>query len=84
MPRVLALAFGFALATAPPIPRVEVLNATGGLPAHISGVFQEPTSFQQAKTGRYYVFDRRAHAVFGIDPDADAPRRTFVDRGIAE
>ncbi len=60
-------------AWAPEPSRVETLTATGGLPAHIAGVFQEPTSFQQAKTGRYYVFDRRAHAVYGIDPDADAP-----------
>ncbi len=58
---------------APPAPRNETLTASGSLPAHIVGVFQEPTSFQQAKTGRYYVFDRRAHAVYGIDPNADAP-----------
>ncbi len=61
--------------TAPPAPRNETLTASGSLPAHIVGVFQEPTSFQQAKTGRYYVFDRRAHAVYGIDPNADAPLR---------
>lgn len=76
MNRLLPFCVGCAaavLAAAPP--RVEVLTASGGLPAHIAGAFQEPTSFQQAKTGRYYVFDRRAHAVFGVDPDADAPRK---------
>lgn len=73
MSRLMTLVLAVGLVTAPPPPRVDVLNATGGLPAHIAGAFQEPTSFQQAKSGRYYVFDRRAHAVFGIDPNADAP-----------
>jgi hypothetical protein len=72
--RVLPFLLAIGLAAAPP-PRVEILNATSGLPAHITGIFQEATSFQQAKTGRYYVFDRRAHAVYGIDPAADAPRK---------
>ena len=61
-----------ALAPAPPA-RVETLAAIGGLPAHLTGPFQEPIAFQQAKSGRYYVFDRRAHAVYGAEPDADAP-----------
>lgn len=56
------------------IRRVEVLAAAGGLPAHIAGVFQEPVSFQQDKAGRYYVFDRRAHTVYGVEPGADAPK----------
>jgi hypothetical protein len=55
--------------------RVRTLTAVSGIPAHIAGAFQEPTGFQQAKTGRYYIFDRRAHAVFGVDPGADAPRK---------
>lgn len=55
--------------------RVQVLTATGGIPAHIAGAFQEPTAFQQAKTGRYYIFDRRAHAVFGVDPGTETPRK---------
>ena len=75
MSRLVPLLLAFAVAAAPARPRVETLNATGGLPAHIAGVFENPTSFQQAKTGRYYVFDRRAHAVYGIDPGADAPRK---------
>ena len=54
--------------------RVEVLRATGGLPAHIAGVFQEPIAFQQAKSGRYYVFDRRAHTVYSFEPGAEAPK----------
>src|SRR5574340_1507390 len=54
--------------------RVDVLRATGGLPAHISGAFQEPIAFQQAKSGRYYVFDRRAHTVYAYDAGAEAPK----------
>jgi hypothetical protein len=79
---VLAVVGLMAIAAAPPA-RVEVLNATGGLPAHIAGAFEEPISFQQAKTGRYYVFDRRAHAVYGVDPDADAPRKLIQIGGEA-
>lgn len=57
----------------PPVPvranlRVETLQSTGGLPPHIAGLFTEPLSFQQAKSGHYYVFDRRAHSVYVIDP----------------
>lgn len=74
MARILPLAVLLvAFTEVPESSRVETLIAVGGLPAHIAGVFQEPTSFQQAKTGRYYVFDRRAHAVYGADPGADAP-----------
>jgi hypothetical protein len=52
-------------ATAPP--RVEILKASGGVPAHLAGRFSEPTSFQQAQDGTYYVFDRRGHTVYRID-----------------
>src|SRR5687768_9879568 len=48
--------------------RVEVLRSVGGIPPHIAGMFEEPINFQQATTGVYYVFDRRAHAVHTIDP----------------
>lgn len=35
--------------------------------AHVAGRFREPTGFQQSASGQYYVFDRRAHTVFGLD-----------------
>ena len=73
MYRLLALLVAAILVAAPESSRIETLTAVGSLPAHITGVFREPTSFQQARNGRYYVFDRRAHAVYGVDPDADAP-----------
>jgi hypothetical protein len=53
----------------PPRPRVEVLQSTGGLPAHIAGMFRDPRGFQQTDGGRYFVFDRRAHAVYAIAGD---------------
>jgi hypothetical protein len=55
-----------ALAAAAPA-RVEVLKSTGGLPAHIAGLFAEAINFQQARDGAHYVFDRRAHTVYRID-----------------
>ncbi len=38
--------------------RVELLRSTGGLPAHIAGMFSRPAGFQRAATGEYWVFDR--------------------------
>lgn len=58
---------------APPKPqaraRVEILRSIGGLPAHIAGAFQRPIGFQQSDSGQYYVFDRRAHAVYTVTGD---------------
>jgi hypothetical protein len=45
----------------------DVLTATGGLPFDIAGIFKEPSAFEQLRSGQYLVFDRRAHAVFGVD-----------------
>jgi hypothetical protein len=58
--------FLLALAAAGPS-RVEVLKSSGGLPAHVVGLFTEPINFQQARDGAHYVFDRRAHTVYRID-----------------
>ncbi|HYM22686.1 MAG TPA: hypothetical protein VEU08_05745 [Vicinamibacterales bacterium] len=45
----------------------DVLQSIAAVPAHIAGQFREAVGFQQADSGEYFVFDRRAHAVFGID-----------------
>lgn len=45
----------------------DVLQSTDAIPAAIAGRFREPASFQQSASGQYFVFDRRAHAVFGVD-----------------
>ncbi|MBP1633875.1 MAG: Gluconolactonase [Acidobacteria bacterium] len=47
--------------------RVEVLRSVGGVPAEIVGAFRDPVAFAQAVSGQYYVFDRQAHTVYGID-----------------
>ena len=60
--------------------RIEVLRSAGGLPPHIVGRFEEPANFQQASTGLYYVFDRRGHAVWTVDPARTLARKA-VDIG---
>lgn len=60
---VVASGAGAALGSAPP----RVLSAISGLPPEIVGVYREPASFQQVGSGQYLVFDRRAHAVYGVD-----------------
>jgi hypothetical protein len=65
---MVGLAIGAALAAAPvPGPPVEVLKATGGLPARIVGQFEDPIGFAEASTGDFVVLDRRAHTVWGVD-----------------
>jgi hypothetical protein len=54
--------------------RIEILRSVGGLPAHIAGAFHTPLAFQQTDDGRYFVFDRRAHAVYTVAGD-DPPRK---------
>lgn len=48
-------------------PAADVLSSVGGLPPEIVGVYREAVVFQQVSSGQYLVFDRRAHAVFGVD-----------------
>lgn len=72
----LAMAW-LALAQVSPA-RVLVLRSSGGLPAHIAGSFTRPLAFQQSDAGQYFVFDRRAHAVFTV---VDGEPRKIVDIG---
>jgi hypothetical protein len=70
MTRQLFLAFTLLLPLLVPLRgavRVETLTSVGGLPPEIVGVYREPAAFQQVSSGQYLVFDRRAHAVFGVD-----------------
>lgn len=60
--------------------RSDVLRSIGSLPPHIVGLFEEPLNFEQAPTGVYYVFDRRAHSIYTIDPARTAARKA-VDIG---
>lgn len=63
--------------------RVDVLRSVGGLSAHVAGLFEEPVAFQQTASGYYFVFDRRAHAIYMVDPDRAAARKV-VDIGQEE
>jgi len=54
---------------------VETLRATGGLPPHIVGLFEEPLGFQQTPGGPYYVFDRRGHTVYSVEADKSSARK---------
>ena len=57
------------LLAAPLAARIDLLRATGGVPAHIAGSFRQPLAYQQTDDGRTFVFDRRAHAVYTIIGD---------------
>jgi hypothetical protein len=55
--------------------RVEEIRSIGGLPPAICNQFREPLGFQQTAGGVYYVFDRRGHSVYSIDPAKTAARK---------
>jgi hypothetical protein len=76
--RILAAILLLMMAAQPSRTRVETLRSTGGLPAHIAGMFRDPVGFQQTDKGQYFVFDRRAHAVYTVEADA---ARKIVDIG---
>ncbi len=63
--------------------RVDVLRSVGGIPPHLVGVFEDAINFQQAASGTYYVFDRRAHTVYTIDA-ARTTTRKVVEIGQEE
>lgn len=72
-----ALALVLMSAARPQAIRPTILHSAGGLPPHIVGMFEDPVSFQQARSGVYYVFDRAAHAVYTVDP-----KRTFARKAV--
>jgi hypothetical protein len=47
--------------------RTDIVQPSQAVPPHIAGRFREPAGFQQSASGQYFVFDRRSHAVYGID-----------------
>jgi hypothetical protein len=49
--------------------KIEVLRPSAAVPAHLAGRFREPIGFQQSASGQYFVFDRRAHTVYGLDEE---------------
>ena len=59
-------------------PAVEILSATGGLPAHIAGQFEDPIGFAEASTGESIVLDRRAHTIYTVNRQKTAARKVIV------
>jgi hypothetical protein len=47
---------------------LDVLKSVGSLAPHVVGLFRDPIGFKQIANGDYYVFDRRGHTVYKIDP----------------
>ncbi len=45
----------------------ETLTPVRSVPPEIAGRFRDARGFQQSSTGQYFVFDRRAHTVWGVD-----------------
>jgi hypothetical protein len=59
---------------------LETLRSVGGLPPETCNVFREPLALQQTPSGTYYVFDRRAHAVYSVPPSG-GPALRIVEIG---
>jgi hypothetical protein len=75
---LLAAALVRAHAGGPPASPVEILNATGGLPAHIVGTFEDPIGYAETTTGESIVLDRRAHTIYSINRQRTAVRKVIV------
>jgi hypothetical protein len=60
---------------------VETIRSVGGLPAHIAGAFEDLASCQQSPAGDYFIFDRRAHAVFTVPGTAKEGPKKIVGVG---
>lgn len=56
----------------------ETLRATGALPVHITGRFQDPVGYGVTTTGEYIVLDRRGHTVYVIDSTRKSVRQTLT------
>ncbi|MEQ1727161.1 MAG: hypothetical protein ABL982_02175 [Vicinamibacterales bacterium] len=81
MRRVSHAVVGLLLATVGVVAiSLETLEPVRSVPPEIAGRFRDPRGFQQSASGQYFVFDRRAHEMWGIDPRFDGPFR-IVDIG---
>ncbi len=65
---LLLLSFSIPLAAL----KTEILRSVAAVPPHIAGRFREPIGFQQSAFGQFYVFDRRAHTVYGVDEQLES------------
>jgi hypothetical protein len=64
---VIAVALAATLALEARSP--EILQSVGAVPAHVAGRFRNAIGYQQSSSGQFFVFDRRAHTVFGMDAE---------------
>ncbi|HSC26194.1 MAG TPA: hypothetical protein VLD67_02910 [Vicinamibacterales bacterium] len=55
----------------------ETLRSVAALPAHVAGKFEEISACREGPEGQYYIFDRRAHAVFSLPPSRDAVKEVI-------
>ena len=55
--------------------RVEVLKSVATLAPDVVGQFRDPIGFKHTANGDYYVFDRRAHAVYSVGEDGRTSRQ---------
>lgn len=51
---------------------VDILKAVDSLAPHVVGLFRDPIGFKQTANGDYYVFDRRGHTVYRVEPSGAA------------
>jgi len=51
----------------------ELLRPVRSVPPEIAGRFRDVRGFQQSGSGQYYVFDRRAHVMWGLDAAFGGP-----------
>jgi hypothetical protein len=73
--RMMAVAALLAVAHVSARAPAVVLRPVQGIPPHIAGRFREPLGFQQVESGAYYVFDRRGHTVYALDPSLETARK---------
>ncbi|HUR35072.1 MAG TPA: hypothetical protein VM032_14815 [Vicinamibacterales bacterium] len=52
---------------------IDTLSPVQSVPPEMAGRFRDPRGFQQSASGQYFVFDRRAHEMWGIDPRLEGP-----------
>lgn len=60
----------------------ETLRATGALPAHVAGSFEEIAACHITPDNDYLVFDRRGHAVYRVAQNGEGAARKLLQIGV--
>lgn len=61
--------------------RIETLRAIDALPVEIVGELREPLGYERLASGASLVFDRRGHAVYGVDETRTGARKLVAIGG---